>query len=84
MNFGGQTPFAIAFWFALAITVMGYLCSSCSIRLDNAYLLTIGLLPPIFGYLAHKSSQPAFQGKSSKSASFPTFEEENFDLRKVA
>ncbi len=84
MNFGGQTPFAIAFWFALAITVMGYLCSSYFIRLDNAYLLTIGLVPPIFGYLAHKSSQPAFQGKSSKSASFPTFEEGNFDLRKVA
>jgi hypothetical protein len=84
MNFRGETPFAIVFWFALAITVEGYLCSSYPIGPDNAYLLTLGLIPPVFGYLAHKSSQPASQSQDPKGESFPSFDDEDFDLRKVA
>jgi hypothetical protein len=84
MNFRGETPFAIVFWFALAITVEGYLCSSYPIGPDNAYLLTLGLIPPVFGYLAHKSSQPKSQSQYPKGESFPSFDDEDFDLRKVA
>jgi hypothetical protein len=79
MNFGGETPFAIVFWVALAITVEGYLCSNYPIGPDNAYILTLGLIPPVFGYLAHKSSQPASQSQGPKGESFPSFDDEDFD-----
>lgn len=89
MKVGGQTPFAIVFWFSLGIVIIGYACSGSLVGPENAYLLTLGLVPPILGFLAHKSAQPRLQKGNAAKRGYPTtgvgpFVEDSFDMRKAA
>ena len=89
LGFRGQSPFAFAFWIASGVSLVALLCNEGVVGPDSLYLTLLGLVPPVFGMLAQKSSQPNFTSGSSGSESFPSkgdtqFEDDDFEFRRVA
>lgn len=89
LNVGSQTPFALSFWVASGVSLVAFLCHEGVIGPDTAYMGLLGLIPPVFGMLAQKSSQPNFATGGSGSESFPSqgdtqFGDDDFEFRRVA